>query len=196
MANVSAIRSVSQSLIQFLDSSFPSDGLGLPGSVTFRLLSSADLSSADFVLDGAVSLYLYRVSVSDHLRNTRPYHATAATAPLPVNLHYLLTAWSGSAETEQVLLAWAMRHLHEHPILDTSSLTPDGDWARGEVIHVAPEELTNEDLLRLWETLAPTYRLSYTYVARVVLIESIGPSAGAPVVATRFEFDDQVGAAP
>lgn len=192
MANVSAIRSVSNSLIQFLSSSFPPDSLGL-GTVGFRLLSSGDLSNADLNLDSALSLYLYRVSVNDHLRNTRPQHAITGTTPLPLNLHYLLSAWSNTAETEHTLLAWGMRHLHEHPILDASLLTPEAGWAKDEVIHVAPEELSNEDLLRLWETLAPTYRLSYSYVARVVLVESTVPTTGARVVATRWQFENRGG---
>jgi hypothetical protein len=187
MANVAAVRSVSNSLIQFLSSSFPEDDLGL-GSVAFRLLSSFDLSNPDFTLNSGLSLYLYRVSVNDHLRNTRPHPSDGRGTPLHLNLHYLLSAWSDTAESEQVLLAWGMRHLHEHPILDASLLTPDGNWARDEVIHVAPEELSNEDLLRLWETLAPTYRLSYSYVARVVIVESTSLLTGSRVIATRFQY--------
>jgi len=185
MANVVAVRSVSNSLTQFLSSSFPEDNLGL-GQVSFRLLSSADLADPNLALGTAVGLYLYRVSMNDHLRNTRTHRAPPETRSLPLNLHYLLSMWAETAEVEQVLLAWTMRHLHEHPILDASSLNEDGGWAKDEVIHLAPEELTNEDLLRLWETLAPTYRLSYSYVARVVMVESESSRAGARVVATRF----------
>lgn len=190
MANVVALSSVSNSLIQFLSSSFPQNLDQEIGPVSFRLLSSADLADPSLALGTAVSLYLYRVTVNDHLRNTRPHHAPAETTPLPLDLHYLLSAWSDSAEHEQVLLAWAMRHLHENAILDASSLNPDGEWASDEVVRVSPEELTNEDLLRLWETLAPTYRLSYSYVARVVFIESEATRAGARVVATRFQFEN------
>ncbi len=190
MANVVALRSVSNSLIQFLSSSFPADNLGLQSTVSFKLLSSADLSDPNLSLTTTVALYLYRVSVNNHLRNTRPHHAPEGTTPLPLNLHYLLSVWADGAETEQVLLAWAMRHLHEHPILDASTLNTDAAWANDEIVHVAPEELTNEDLLRLWETLAPTYRLSYSYVARVVLVESDVARPSARVVATRFQVEN------
>jgi len=191
MANVVALRSVSNSLVQFLSSSFPEELDQAIGPVGFRLLSSADLSDPALSPGTAVSLFLYRVTVNNHLRNTRPHSARSEAPPLPLNLHYLLSAWSDSAEAEQVLLAWAMRHLHEHPILDVSSLNPDGQWAPDEVIHVVPEELSNEDLLRLWETLAPTYRLSYSYVARVVLLESTQIRSGARVVATRFDYEQR-----
>lgn len=191
MANVVALRSVSNSLVQFLSSSFPEELDQAIGPVTFRLLSSTDLADPGLALGTSVSLYLYRVTVNSYLRNTRPHHARPDTTPLPLNLHYLLSAWSDSADSEQVLLAWAMRHLHEHPVLDRSSLNPDGDWANDEVIHVAPEELTNEDVLRLWETFAPTYRLSYSYVARVVLIESDEARTDDRVVAVRFRHQER-----
>jgi len=184
LANIGAIRSVSNSIIKFLESSYPQD-LHNQYQPTFRLLSSGELAEEPTNIEPAISLFLYRVTINDHLRNSRPHRALDLTLPLPLNLHYLLTVWSSSAEAEHVLLAWAMRHLHEHPILDTSSLTPDGGWAADEVIHIAPEELTNEDLQRLWESLTPSYRLSYSYVARVVQLESLQPDGGRPVIATR-----------
>lgn len=192
MANIGAILSVSNSIIKFLESSYARTGSD-EHAATFRLLSSGNLAEESLDVDGVVSLYLYRVSVNDHLRNTRPQRGSGLAVPLPLNLHYLLSVWSVSAETEQFLLAWAMRHLHEHPILDRSSLTPDGGWAPDEVIHIAPDELSNEDLLRLWDTITPSYRISYSYVARVVQLEPSEQAPEVPVVATRSRFVEMAG---
>jgi hypothetical protein len=53
-------------------------------------------------------------------------------------------------------------------------------------------EMSNEDLMRLWDVLAPNYRLSLPYIARVVRIEPDEVEEGLPVVATRFGYGDIV----
>lgn len=191
MAGVGAISSVTSSLLQGLEAAFEALTPAIvSGSVTFSALSSGD-----FAVDGTppatttVSLYLYRVSVNEHLRNARPQAGADRSRPLPINLHYLLTVWASSSATEQTLLAWAMRHLHSFPVLDRSLLNDEGAWASDEVIHIAPEELTNEDMLRLWDTLEPRYRLSYTYVARVININPDTASDGALVTGRSLQTE-------
>ncbi len=201
MANVHAIRSVSNSLVSFLATSYPEE-LQRSHPMAFTLLSGGELADENFALDRALSLFLFRIGVSPHLRNTSTLAGSRGTQPLALELHYMMTVWSSSAETEQVVMSWAMRHMHQHPMLDVSSLTSvplakrkpvssltsDGGWSPDEIVHVVPAELSNEDLLRLWDTLKPNYRLSYTYLARVVLLESDTSATGRPVVATRFSL--------
>lgn len=189
VANVEAISSVTTSMLDSLRAAFePSRPALVEGEVTFTSLSSADFSSTGQTpTDTAISLYLYRVSVNEHVRNKHPVGAPARPPPLPLDLHYLLSVWASSASVEQALLAWAMRHLHSFPVLDRSRLTPAEGWRPDEVIHVAPEELTNEDLLRLWDTFEPRYRLSYSYVVRVVNIDPDQARDGVPVVARSLD---------
>jgi hypothetical protein len=188
LANFQAIRSVGNSIVKYLDAKAAELRADMP--VTFRLISGGELADDELDLDSTVTLYLYRVTVNDHLRNVRPSHAPQNRPPLGLNLHYLVTVWAKSADVEHALLGWTMRHMHQNPILDRSSLMADGGWASDETIHVAPEELSNEDLLRLWDALTPPYRLSYSYVARVVLIDSELRADGPPVIATRFTYSD------
>jgi hypothetical protein len=112
--------------------------------------------------------------------------------PLSVDLHYLLTTWSRSPFIEQTTMAWTMRELQQHPVLDRSSLSPDAEWDAGEFIQIIPSELSNEDLMRIWDALEPPYRLSVSYVARVIRVDTDPMPVGQPVVAARFPFDDQV----
>src|SRR5262249_32608959 len=141
-------------------------------------------------LDAALTLYLYRVTVNEHTRNVRRVTGPLAeNVPLAVDLHYLLTIWSRSAFTEQVVIAWAMRQLHQHPVLDASSLTPEAEWGPGDFVQVIPAELSTEDVMRIWDALDPGYRLSVSYVARVVRIDTDPLPADRPVVATRFSSD-------
>jgi hypothetical protein len=108
--------------------------------------------------------------------------------PLSVALHLLFSVWTETAGDEHTVLAWLMRSLHEHPLLDRSSLGFEGQWGADEVVHLIPEELTTEDLMRIWDALTPSYRMSVSYIARVVRIDPDDPAReGPPVVATRFQ---------
>jgi uncharacterized protein DUF4255 len=191
VTNVFAIHSVGQSLVTYLTNTYPAE-LRERHPCTFTLLSSADLAQ-DQIEPPKVSLYLYRVTMNEHLRSARrgldSFHDGA---PLSVDLHYLLTVWAETPLEEQIILAWTMRQLQQHPVLDRSSLSPEADWNPGEFIQVIPAELSNEDVMRIWDALQPSYRLSVSYIARVVRIDADAVPAPPPVVATRFEWTDDL----
>jgi len=188
VTNVLAIHSVGESLRTYLDASYPDD-LRTLHPCEFKLLSSGELAG-DVDLDGVLSLYLYRVTVNEHARNIRrTTDPLRENIPLAVDLHYMLTVWSRSAFTEHVVLAWAMRQLNQHPVFDTSSLTSEAEWSTGDVVQVLPAELSTEDVMRIWDALDPGYRLSVSYIARVVRIDTDPIIDGLPVVATRFAYD-------
>ncbi len=207
MANVWAIHSVGDSLVQYLKNSYESflqandpGEDAPPGAVNpvpgcqFSLLSSAafdEMETADD--DHELSLYLYRVNINEHLRNQRQGNGfPSKKEPLSLDLHFMMTAWSKSAVAEQMVLAWAMRQLHDHPVLDASYLTTPANWSREDVVQIIPAELSHEDMMRIWDTLKPPYRLSFGYVARVVRIESEQTGSDLPVVATRMVWGEPV----
>ncbi len=102
-----------------------------------------------------------------------------------------MTAWAKTASEEQVILAWALRQLHAVPVLDVSSLSPEGGWDAGDVVHLIPAEISNEDMMRIWDAVTPSYRLSFPYVARVVRIDPEAGEEARPVVATRLAFTER-----
>ena len=57
-------------------------------------------------------------------------------------------------------------------------------------VYIVPIEMTNEDLMRLWDAMTPTYRLSLPYLARVVRIDPDQVEEGRPVVATRYAYGE------
>src|SRR5207253_10302943 len=116
-----------------------------------------------------ISLFLYDGTMNEHLCNVGwVYYATDKNVPLALDLHYLMTVWASSAEAEHSIHAWAMHQLYHHSVLDTSSLSSEAAWSAGDVVQVIPAELSNEDIMRIWDAVNPPYRLSVSYIARVV----------------------------
>ncbi len=189
MANVQALYSVGQSIVTFLNNTYPATSGGQPmPDCGFELFSSGQLAAP---VDDTVriTLYLYRVTVNEHTRQQRPgLMSPEQQAPLGLDLHFLLTAWASTAQSELVPLAWAMRQLYQQPILDASSLSPEAGWGPDEVIQVIPAELPTEELMRIWDALDPPYRLSVSYIARMVRLDPDRMTEARPVVATRLAY--------
>lgn len=200
MANIKSIHSVCNSVIQFLHNAYQAYPIpdGAPGTTMqdeypceFRVISSGEMrANANF--GTTLSLYLYRVLMNEHVRSQPMTRSSSATPlPLSLDLHFLISIWSDSSAAEQTICAWAMDQLHQHPILDVSSLNADGGWRTDDVVQIIPAELTNEDLMRIWDALAPDYRLSLTYIARVIRIDPADAQTGLPVVATRYQYEEK-----
>jgi hypothetical protein len=189
MANVFAIHSVGHSITTFLRTTYPETvaGRAMP-DCTFDLVSSGEL--AGDVSDATrLTLFLYRVTVNEHSRHAgSPRHPGGAPASLGLDLHFLMTAWAGNALDEHTILAWAVRQLHLFPILDASSLSPEAGWAPDEVVQVIPAELSTEDVMRIWDALDPAYRLSVSYIARLVRLDPDVVADARAVVATRLAY--------
>lgn len=152
-----------------------------------RLLGSADLARQD--LGGLLGLYTYRVEIDPATRNR--YHVPppgmlAAVQPvLPLALHFLLFPWVANASEELRLLGWAMQALAHLTELDAARIDAlDPDWDADERAQVLPEELSIEDLLRIWDGLPLRYRPSAAWVVRTVFVRST-PQPGAGRVRTR-----------
>src|SRR5262245_51396353 len=103
MANHLAIHSVGASLIKALEHAYP-DELRRQFDCAFQLLSSGRLA-ANEEMPTTLSLFLYRVTINEHLRNrARLTSPGEGVPPLAVDLHYLMTVWSDSAAAEHTIL--------------------------------------------------------------------------------------------
>lgn len=193
MANIAAIRSVGSSLAEYLERSyqaavFPPD-VTKP-TCTFDVVSGSAIQKVEDPENSAVSvqIFLYHVGTDPHLRNSGRLAAPDMVPPLSVALHYLFTFWSTSADNEHLVLAWTMLHLQATPLLDATILSSEAGWTAEEVVQLIPEELSTSDVMRVWDTLQPKFRLSVGYVARVVRIEPDEIPEQRAVVATRFNY--------
>ncbi|WP_134498180.1 DUF4255 domain-containing protein [Microvirga pakistanensis] len=202
MAGVGAVHSVGESIVRYLSDAYQLQRqieAGLPAEqrvlqdCSFTQLSSTELAN-NFSPDGnQVTLYLYRVGIDKLLRTAADSRTPgiSRSRPLSLELHYLLTAWSRAVATEQTMMTWAMRELHAAPSLDRGRLVHASFWRPDETIQVSPSELSHEDMMRIWDAVTPSYRLSTSYVARVVRIENPVPPTAGPVVAHRFDIREE-----
>ena len=194
MADVRAIYSVGSSLVTWLSRAY--DGFEWPGSpadkpsCSFQLAGSQELTSSP-KLNPDVVFFLYRVLPNQHARNIPQRAATpAGRTSIALDLHYLVFPWADTAQNEALLLAWTMRTLESHPVLGPGDLV-DGGFSEGESVQIVLGELSNEDLLRIWDVVEPPYRLSVPYVARVVHVDLEPVPEGRPVVARDLVFEQK-----
>jgi hypothetical protein len=187
MANLFGIHSVGDSIVMFLRNTYP-EPLRTEHPCEFRLLSSGELDNSED-LGTAVTLYMYRAVIDEHLRNHPDARKPDGTPyPLSLCLYYIFIIWADTPLAEQTITAWVMSQLHQYPILDSSTLSTSADWEDDEQIFIVPIDMSNEDLMRLWDAVTPGYRLSLPYLARVVRIYPSDVVQGEPVVATRYRY--------
>ncbi len=193
MANVFALHALADGLVRYLDRAFPAE-LRASHPCSFESLGSGSLVRER--PDGAgsrITLWPYRVLINEHQRNRHfPARAGRVNQPLPLDVQLLLTVWADAPGDELVLFAWAMRELYQLPVIDRSLLTTvDAGFTESDLIQLAPSEMTVEDMMRIWDAVTPSYRLSAPFVARVVQID-IEHDEGRNVVAQRLRFTDEV----
>lgn len=188
MANALATFSVVDGLRLYLQRAYDTAAIKPAPGLKFEVASAAQFNEFKTSRD-VLTIFLYRVTVNEHQRNFAgvPHRERV---PLTLDLHLLLTPWCEQASTEHALLTWTMRELYQRPVLDLSVLSPEAGWQQGDAIQLVPSELSNEDLMRLWDALTPPYHLSISYIARMVRIEADPLPSYAAVVATRFDIEE------
>lgn len=190
MANFSAIYSVGNSLAQYLNNNYPTT-LNTSFPCQFKLVSSSEIATEETTaLDQIVSIFLHRITVNENFRSAQRLPDPTRQPIIFLDLHYLITYWGTSAQAEQTVLGWTVQQLQTAPVMDSSILTSDGGWDVAESIQLTIADLSLEDVLRIWDALGPKYRLSVSYIARVVRIDRI-VVPGPLVVATRFTQEEK-----
>lgn len=143
-------------------------------------------------MEEGISLYLYRVAINGARRNLPPSvgpDGRRYRPPLPLDLHYVVSAWARSAVKQQRLLGWTIRMFEDVPILPTGLLNHYGPepeiFKPGETVEVLLDSLNLQDWNNLWSPIKSSPPLSVGYVARMIGIESSQPLAEFAEVQTR-----------
>lgn len=165
-----------------------------------------------------LNLYLHRVTHNAALANsdlpTRDgRYGLVARPRLALDLHYLLTAYSRTELTGEILLGYAMEMFHETPVLAremvraalagavSGSILPpafqQADPAKLadqiELIRITPHPLSMDDMSKLWTAFQTHYRTTVAYTVSVVLIERDLPVKKALPVLSRGQVNPDSG---
>ena len=173
MATHRGIEATCQAVVELLRDDYAPDDF--MQELEFRVLS---VGSFHHGLTAGVSLFLYRVLVNGADRTPpgrRSDEGGRLRHQLPLDLHFMLTAWAKDPSLQHSIAGWMMRTLEDHTVLPAALLNrrTDGVFRPDETVELGVAELATEDLLHLWELLgAETYQLSVPYLARNVRLES------------------------
>lgn len=199
MAQIGAVHAVGESLVRHLrgahgierttQGTLPPERRTLP-ECRFEQVSGAQLDGEFSPAENLVTFYLFRLGLDRTLRATGDQKTPRdpKSRPLSLELHYLVTAWSADSRDEQTLLSWTMLELHRTSLLDRAQLVPAALWEPGESIQIVPSEMSHENMMRIWDALRPGYRLSVSYIARTVRLETGLREAARPVIAARYDL--------
>ena len=174
MASYLAIASLCESIVRLLRSSYdPSDFDG--AALDFQVYVAEDFKNP---MDQGVSIFLYRI-YHNGVHRTPPGRimpdGTRQQTKLPLDLHFLMTAWAKKASRQHEIAGWMMRVMEDNPILPDSMLNAHRSdvYHPSEAVEVVLAQLSVEDMFRIWEVMIQhVYQLSIPYVARMVEIES------------------------
>lgn len=178
MASFAGISAAGKSLERLLTACFTEEQ-PVPGKQTRAVL----VRTEDFTLTNnalgfttpALTVYLYRV---DFNKTTRAAWSGVGhldgRGHLPLDLHFLLTAWADNAEYEHRIIGKTLQCLETTPILNGPLLYPDplADWAPNEAVQLVLEEISTEAVMRTFDSLPTDYKLSIPYIARVIRLDS------------------------
>lgn len=193
MADFRALETISDVLMRLLQASYEREDFD-DQRLRFTVFQGDDFRSND--LNAGVSLFLYRVAANGTHRTPpgrRAPDGTRRRTELPLDLHYLITIWARSAPMQHRIAGWVTRTLEDTPVLPSGLLhgaRPDV-FGPNETVEIVLNDLTNEDLFRIWDILGEAYRLSIPYLVRNVRIgsEETVPAA-EPVDERIFDFLD------
>lgn len=179
MADFTSIAAVGSSLVRYLSHCFsqqqPLDNGGNNATETSVVLARTedlDVDDNPLITPPCLSIFLYRV---DYNNATRAAWSSVSQAKgrayLPLECHFLMIPWGTTAEQEYRILGRTLQCLEDTPILSGPLLDPVTNWGAGDSIQVCLEDLSTEDLMRIFDSLPLDYKLCSPYMAKVVVLE-------------------------
>lgn len=177
MADYTAIAGVGETLVELLQDRMENfiDGDEI------ALASPNDVGQGN---DWRLTLYLYRVSESSHMKNAEPRGqapdpTVTKGSPLVLDLHYLLTAHpskgrsDGTAKTteQHSVLGRAMQVFRDNAIIRGSDLK--GSLGAEDKLHLTIESESMDAMVNMWSTFPEQpFHPSVSYLVTPVVIDS------------------------
>jgi hypothetical protein len=188
MAGLHAVGTITLAIVGILDQA--KSRINVPG-LTVEAFQALNFKNG--VTGGVgVSVYMHRIGVTTARRNMPPRltpDGKRLRPPLPLDVHYMLTAWAKKPEVQHYLLGWAMRTLEDTPTLAAPILNgfdpTNKPFMDDETVDIVFEPTSIQDMLNIWEVGKPAVQPSVTYIARVVPIDSPAAEPTLPPVQGR-----------
>ncbi|MGO9428647.1 DUF4255 domain-containing protein [Rhodoblastus sp.] len=192
MADYRALAAVSEAVIELLRARFQAAPQYFNNDLEFKVYLAKDFS---LPMTAGVSLFVYRIFPNGALRTLRGRPGPQGQQyrnQLPLDLHFILTAWAQDASLQHLIAGWMMRMIEDAPILPPGLLNQKYPnlFAADEGVALSAADLPNEEMLRMWEVIVEyNYQLSVPYVARFVKIDSDLPvETGGPIQERLFDL--------
>ncbi len=180
MSTYAAVQGVMAAIEGMLAERFPPELKATPVNATVQLFGSASFKQASIA--NTLALWLYRISIDPTVPGgyvrSLPGSAGGRVPEVPLMLHFLMISIADTALAENSLMGWGFQQLAITPIIGADRLAAQAlalpgqalDWDDADDVQVATEELTREELMRIWDTLPLKYSLTVPYVARGVRV--------------------------
>lgn len=179
MAAADVVKDMGETLVYLLRAAIP-----LVDPAKIVVATPDEFESLRDPLKPNITIFLYRIAVNPQLRNdprrVKP-DGTVVRQPLPLELSFLVTAWAKDTRDELKIIGRILQVLYEKSELGPADLVGTS-WEKDDTVQLVLESLPLEDHYRIWDANEVPYRLSLTYVARVVGISPVESTASAPVV--------------
>jgi hypothetical protein len=134
-----------------------------------------------------ITVFLFRVAVNSEMRNSPPRLLPDGrrTRPLlPLELSYMITPWAKDTRDEYRIIGLVLQIFYDRAELGPADLQGTA-WSPEDSVQLILETIPMEDHFRIWDTTTLPYRLSLTYLARVVGLEP-GEAEDVPPVAEAY----------
>jgi hypothetical protein len=180
VSTYAAVQGVMAAIEGMLAERFPLELKATPVNATVQLFGSASFKQASIA--NTLALWLYRISIDPTVPGgyvrSLPGSAGGRVPEVPLMLHFLMISIADTALAENSLMGWGFQQLAITPIIGADRLAAQAlalpgqtlDWDDADDVQVATEELTREELMRIWDTLPLKYSLTVPYVARGVRV--------------------------
>jgi hypothetical protein len=184
VATADAIAYLGDTLVSLLQDGL--EGLVLPANV---LLSTPNEFKDFAPLQPAVTIFLYHVGIHSEMRNA-PRRSLSSSAtqrpPLPLELRFLITPWTQVTRDAYRIIGAISLLLNNHAVLSFGELLGDDIWSPDDTVELILESLPVEDHYDIWDPTDIPYRLSLTYLARLVGIDAAVSTDAPPVAVANF----------
>jgi hypothetical protein len=183
MASVDAIAFLGDTIVAILQKEL--DELVKPNVVSVLQYTPTEFKNFAPVTP-TVTLFLYHVAICGEMRNARSRSIGGIQVPsLPLELRYLVTPWTRAPGGSYLIIGAIAQVFYRHSVLNFGELLGSG-WAPDDTVEIILESVPVEEHYDIWKLTDIPYRLSLTYLVRLVGIDADQPEAPPPVAAATF----------